>query len=178
MKTRQITQLVAYVTAGTLWIFIVQNFLLLNVFAELLTGEGMDLIDYLDNASNPSFQALWISCFAMTMIWLSSTSKKRPTNSAEVREMRPVWWISATALVVLGFAYQLFFTVLRWQFSGIAPVEGLGTNYFPVPSVGWIVLILLVIFNVALLFWLPTMLASPKNYKFVVPGALKFLGGR
>jgi hypothetical protein len=39
-------------------------------------------------------------------------------------------------------------------------------------------LLVLVILDVALLFWLPTMLASPKSYRLVVPGALKFLGGR
>jgi len=47
-----------------------------------------------------------------------------------------------------------------------------------VPPGGWITLLVLVILDVALLFWLPTMLASPKSYRFVVPGALKYLGGR
>jgi hypothetical protein len=70
------------------------------------------------------------------------------------------------------------FTVLIWQLSGTAPVQGVQTNYFPVPPEGWAILLILVVVDVALLFWLPTMLASPKNYRFVVPGALKFLGGR
>jgi len=178
MQTRQFIQLITCAAAGALWIFIGQNIVLLNLFSELLNGGGMNLADYLDTASSPSFQALWLTCVSMTLIWLLSTNQKSPSNSAEVREMRPVWWICATVLVILGWTYQLFFTVLKWQLTGDRPVEGLDVNYFPVPAGGWLALLLLVIFDVALLFWLPTMIASPKSYKFVVPGALKFLGGR
>ena len=92
--------------------------------------------------------------------------------------MRPTWWICATVLVLLGWFYQLLFIVLIWQLSGTAPVDGLDANYFPVPPGGWITLLVLVIIDVGLLFWLPTMLASPKGYRLVVPGALKFVGGR
>jgi hypothetical protein len=99
-------------------------------------------------------------------------------NSAEVREMQPTWWLCAFFLVILGWVYQLFFTILKWQISGTAPVEGIDTNYFQVPPGGWITLLVLVILDVGLLFWLPTMLASPKSYRLVVPGAMRFLGGR
>jgi hypothetical protein len=93
--------------------------------------------------------------------------------------MRPTWWIYAVVLVLLGWVYQLVFTVLVWQVRGIAPVEGLpNIKYYPVPPGGWLILLVLVVIDVCLLFWLPTMLASPKSYRFVVPGALKFLGGR
>lgn len=92
--------------------------------------------------------------------------------------MQPAWWVCAVVLVLFGWTYQLFFIVLKWQISGTAPVEGIDTNYFQLPPGGWITLLVLVILDVALLFWLPTMLASPKSYRLVVPGALKFLGGR
>jgi hypothetical protein len=39
-------------------------------------------------------------------------------------------------------------------------------------------LLVFVVFDVLLLFWLPTLLASPRSYRFVVPGAVKLLGGR
>ena len=138
----------------------------------------MNLTQYLASASSPSFQALWFTCAAVTLIWLFTTTKKSPMNSAEVREMQPTWWVCAVVLVLLGWFYQLIFTVLIWQISGTAPVEGIEANYFQVPPGGWITLLVLVILDVALLFWLPTMLASPKSYRLVVPGALKFLGGR
>lgn len=178
MTPQQIALLIANAIAGSLWIFFGQNLVLLNVFAELLSGGGLNLSDYLDSASSPSFQALFYSCVAVTLIWLMTTAKKSPINSVEVREMRPTWWICASVLVLLGWFYQLVFTVLIWQFSGTAPVEGVEANFYPVPSGGWVTLLVLVIFDVGLLFWLPTMLASPKSYRLVVPGAMKFLGGR
>ena len=178
MKPNQIVFLITCTIAGALWIFIGQNLVLLNLFAGLLGGGGLNLIQYLETASSPSFQALWFTCIAVTLIWLATTGRKSPMNSAEVREMRPAWWICATVLVLLGWFYQLVFTVLMWQISGTAPVEGVDANYFPVPPGGWATLLMLVIFDVGLLFWLPTMLASPKSYRLVVPGAMKFLGGR
>ena len=135
-------------------------------------------MQFLDSASSPSFQMLWFTCVSVTLIWLFTTTKKSPVNSAEVRKMQPAWWVCAIVLVLLGWIYQLFFIVLKWQISGTAPVEGIDTNYFQVPAGGWMTLLVLVILDVALLFWLPTMLASPKSYRLVVPGALKFLGGR
>ena len=177
MKPKQFA-LIACVIAGILWIYFGQNLVLLNVFAEFFSGGGLNLSEYLDSASSPSFQALLFTCFAVTLIWLMTTAKKTPMNSVEVREMRPAWWICATVLVLLGWFYQLVFTVLIWQFSGTPPVEGVEANFYPVPPGGWATLLLLVILDVGLLFWLPTMLASPKSYKLVVPGALKFFGGR
>ena len=178
MKPKQIIPFIACVIAGILWIFIGQDFVLLNVLGGLIGGGGMNLSQYLASASSPSFQALWFTCAAVTLIWLFTTTKKSPMNSAEVREMQPTWWLCAFFLVLLGWLYQLFFTVLKWQFSGTAPVEGIDANYFQVPPGGWITLLVLVVLDVGLLFWLPTMLASPKSYRLVVPGALKFLGGR
>lgn len=178
MKPKQLIPLIVCVIVGVLWIFIGQNLVLLNVLGGLIGGGGMDLSLYLASASSPSFQALWFTCVAVTLIWLFTTTKKSPMNSAEVREMQPTWWVCAVVLVLLGWFYQLIFTVLIWQISGTAPVEGIEANYFQVPPGGWITLFVLVVLDVGLLFWLPTMLASPKSYRLVVPGALKFQGGR
>lgn len=178
MKPQQFTLLIACVIAGMLWIFIGQDFVLLNLLAAPFSGGGMNVQTFLSSASSPSFQALWFTCMAVTLVWLMTTTKKSPINSAEVREMRPAWWVCATVLVLLGWLYQVVFTVLIWQFSGTAPVEGVDANYFPVPPGGWATLLVLVVFDVGLLFWLPTMLASPKSYRLVVPGALTVIGGR
>jgi hypothetical protein len=40
------------------------------------------------------------------------------------------------------------------------------------------VLFMFVILDVAILFWIPSLISSPRNYRLVVPGATKFLGGR
>lgn len=178
MKPKQFIPLVACVITGMLWIFIGQDFVLLNALGGLIDGGGLPLLQFLESASSPSFQTLWFTCIAVTLIWLFTTTKNSPMNSAEVREMQPTWWLCAFVLIMLGWVYQLFFTVLKWQISGTAPVEGIDTNYFQVPPGGWITLLVLVVLDVGLLFWLPTMLASPKSYRLVVPGAMKFLGGR
>lgn len=179
MKPSQFASLVACIIAGITWVYLGQNFVLLSVFGDALTDGGLNPQNLVDSATSPSFQALWLTCLAFTLIWLLSTAKSRPSNSAEVRQMRPTWWVYAVVLVLLGWVYQLVFTVLVWQVRGIAPVEGLpNIKYYPVPPGGWLILLVLVVIDVCLLFWLPTMLASPKSYRFVVPGALKFLGGR
>jgi hypothetical protein len=84
--------------------------------------------------------------------------------------MKPLWWLAMCLLVMLGWLYQLFFTVFIWQVRGS-----------PIAPGGWIFLMTFVIFDVILLFWLPTLLASPKSYRLVVPGAIQadqLFGGR
>ena len=176
MKPKQFLLLIASVIAGILWIFIGQNFVLLNVLAEFLSGDGIDLSEYLNSASGPSFRTLWFTCITVALIWLVTTAKKSPMNSVEVREMRRPWWFCAIALVGVGWLYQLIWTVLLPQVSGTSPVDGVNA-YYSIPPAGWVTLLVLVILDVGLLFWLPTMLASPKSYRLVVPGALKFFGG-
>jgi len=177
MKPKQFLLLIATVIAGILWIFIGQNFVLLNVLAEFLSGGGIDLSDYLNSATSPSFQALWFTCFAATLFWLITTAKMSPMNSVEVREMRRPWWLCAIALVVVGWLYQLIWTVVLPQISGNSPVDDVNA-YYSIPPGGWVTLLVLVILDVGLLFWLPTMLASRKSYRLVVPGAMKFFGDR
>lgn len=164
------------VLIGVLWVFIGQNFLLLGLFSGLLEGPGMNLDRFLQTGSSPSFTVLWISCLSALLFWLFITYRARPRNGAEVRQMQPQWWAAATILVVLGCIYQLFFTVFVWQLQGQSPMQGSGMNYFPIPPSGWIVLILFVVIDVAVLFWLPTVLASPRTYRLVVPGAVKLFG--
>jgi hypothetical protein len=92
--------------------------------------------------------------------------------------MQPRWWLAATLLVVLGWLYQLLFTVFIWQVRGQSPTNVSGMNYFPIPPAGWLLLMVFVIIDVILLFWLPTLLASPKTFRLVVPGAVRLMGGR
>lgn len=48
----------------------------------------------------------------------------------------------------------------------------------PRTSRGWLLLMGFVMLDVILLFWLPTLLASPRTYRLVVPGAVTLLGSR
>ncbi len=178
MRPFQWILLLFLVLGGMLWTFLFQNYLFLNLFPGLLVGPGLDLQDYLQTGSSPSFTVLWISCMVALLIWFSSTAGSRASCSAEVRRKRPLWWLAAAILVALGWLYQLFFTIFVWQIRGQSPIEGSGTNYYPLPPGGWMVLLSFVVLDVLLLFWLPTLLASPRSYRLVVPGAVKFLGGR
>lgn len=175
MKPQQFVKLLICIIAGLLWMFIFQSSILLDVFDEFLVGEGVDIQAYVEQASSPAFWALWLSCIAGVLIWLWVTTKDSPMNSKQVRAKRPYWWFGAGGLVLLGWGYQL---VWIYKFRDENPVEGLGANYFPVTPVGLAILLLLVILDVCLMFWLPTVLASPKSYRLVVPGALKIVGGR
>ena len=81
--------------------------------------------------------------------------------------------------MVLGWLYQLFFTVFRLADHGArARLKVPVRTITPCLPGGWMLLLVFVVFDVLLLFWLPTLLASPRSYRFVVPGAVKFLGGR
>ena len=178
MRPFQWTLLLITVLAGILWVFLAQNWLFLNLFPGLLVGPGMNLEDYLQTGSSPSFAVLWISCTVALLVWLASTSSRRTRNAAEVRRMQPVWWFTTLLLVVLGCLYQLFFTVFLWQIRGESPIEGSAITSYPVPTAGWILLLAFVVLDVLLLFWLPTLLASPRSHRLVVPGAVTLLGGR
>jgi hypothetical protein len=166
------------VTGGILWVFLAQSWLFLNIFPGFLVGPGLDLEDYLQTGSSPSFTILWISCLAALLIWLFTTANARPRNGDEVRRKRPLWWLAATILVLLGWLYQLVFTVFIWQFRAESPTGVSGANFYPIPPGGWLILMLFVLLDVMLLFWLPTLLASPRSYRLVVPGAVMILGGR
>lgn len=178
MRNAQYIWLGICVMVGILWVFLLQNWLFLNIFPGLLVGPGLNLEDYLQTGSSPSFTLLWISCLVALLIWLFTTASARPRNSNDVRRLQPLWWLSAALLVLLGWLYQLLFNVFIWQVRGEAPTGVSGMNYYPIPPGGWFLLMVFVIMDVLLLFWLPTLLASPRTYRFVVPGAVRLLGGR
>ncbi len=177
MRLREWISLLACVIAGLLWVFLAQNALFLNVFAGWLVGPGLNLQDYLQTGSSPSFTVFWLGCITALLIWYWRTFTRSTRSSVEVRQMRTQWWLAALLLVLFGWLCQWVFTVFRWQVTGTSPLEGGGVNYYPVPLLGWILLLLFVVVDVFLLFWLPTMLASPRSHRFVVPGAVTLRGG-
>jgi hypothetical protein len=164
MRTTQHILLGISVMFGIVWVFLAQNWLFLTIFFNLLAGGGLNLEEYLQTGSSSSFTMLWFSCLVALLIWLFATTTSRPRNGDEVRQMQPRWWLAATILVLLGLLYLLLFTVF--------------VKYYPIPPGGWLLLMVFVIIDVVLLFWLPTLLASPRTYRLVVPGAVRLMGGR
>lgn len=166
------------VAVGVVWVFLFQNWLFLVIFPGLLVGPGLNLQNFLQFGSSPAFTVLWAGCMTALLIWLARTMTSRPRSSAQVRSMQPQWWLAVVLLTGFGWLCLGWFTIFRWQVTGTSPIEGAGVNFYPVPPGGWILLIGFVLFDVILLFWLPTMLASPRTYRFVVPGAVSILGSR
>lgn len=178
MRPIQWVLLAASVAFGIAWTYQIQNRILYLVFPGMLLGPGMDLQGFLNSGSSPAFTVLWCGCFVALIIWLITTMTSRPHSSRDVRSKQPLWWLAASILVVFGWLCLGWFTVFTWQVTQTSPIASDGVNYFPVPAPGWILLIALVLVDVILLFWLPTLLASPRTYRFVVPGAVKILGSR
>jgi hypothetical protein len=178
MRPTQWALLAASVVFGIAWTYQIQNRILLLVFPGMLVGPGMNLNGFLQSGSSPAFTVLWWGCFVALIIWLLTTLTSRPQSARDVRRKQPLWWLAASILVVFGLLCLGWFTVFTWQVTQTSPIASNGVNFFPVPAPGWILLIGLVLLDVILLFWLPTLLASPRTYRFVVPGAVKLLGGR
>jgi hypothetical protein len=88
-----------------------------------------------------------------------------------------MWWLAAILLTIYGWLCMGWYNIFQWKLSGTSPVPG-GMNYYPLPTGGWVVLLGFVLLDVVLLFWLPTLLASPRTYRLVVPGAVTVLGSR
>lgn len=175
MLKKQYIYLGISVLIGILWVFIAQEWIFRNIFYTFL---GPDLEVFIQMISNPTFKALWFSCITALGIWIVTTLNGKPRSAAEVRAMQPLWWLAASVLVVMGWLYQFIFTVLIWQMQGTSPVEGSGVNYYDLPFAGWLLVLGSVMMNVLLLFWLPTLLATGRTFRFVVPGAVRLLGGR
>ena len=180
MKTTQWILLLTTVALGVVWIFIAQNWIFLNLFSGLLVGPGlgMDLNNYLQLGSSPAFTVLWAGCMSALLIWIGVTWSATPRSSGQTRMMQPMWWIAAVLLSVFGWICLGWFTIFTWQVSGLSPIDGSGMNFYPVPAGGWILLMGFVLLDVVILFWLPTLLASPRTYRLVVPGAVTLLGSR
>jgi hypothetical protein len=178
MRTTQYIWLGISVMVGILWVFLVQNFIFQTLLADALSGGAQKYSYYISKANVPSFTVLWFSCLVALLIWLITTTTARPRHGDEVRQMKPRWWLATCLLVILGWVYQLLFNVLIWQVLSRPPIAEISMNYFPIPPGGWLLLMVFVILDVILLFWLPTVLASPRSYRLVVPGAVYLLGDR
>ena len=178
MRILQWVLLGASIAVGVIWVFLFQNWLFMVIFPGVLVGPGLNLQNFLQFGSSPAFTVFWIGCMSALLIWLARTMTSRPSSSAQVRSMQPQWWLAAVLLTGFGWLCLGWFTIFKWQVNGRSPIEGAGVNFYPVLPGGWILLTGFVFLDVILLFWLPTMLASPRTYRFVVPGAVTILGSR
>jgi hypothetical protein len=178
MRPLQWARLGASIIIGMIWVFSIQKELLLNVFSGAIAGPGLNVQQFVNNGITPAFTVFWIGCMTALLIWFARTMNARPHSSTEVLLMQPQWWIAAVLLGLFGWICLSVFTILIWQVTGTSPIDVPTINYYPVPAGGWILLSFFVLLDVIVLFWLPTMLASPRLYRIVVPGAFTIFASR
>jgi hypothetical protein len=147
---------------GFIWIYPIQTSFLRSL-DWILAGPAIDFEATIDQGIIPSFLWLWLCCIFALCWWMLRTRSSRPLNNAEVRATQAFWWRITSLLVAIGLLFQFFFTFV--------------TDY-KIPFPGRMLLTFFVILDVLLLFWLPTLLASPRSYRLVVPGAVRLFGGR
>ncbi|KKZ13922.1 MAG: hypothetical protein TQ37_02880 [Candidatus Synechococcus spongiarum 15L] len=126
-----------------------------NVFA----APGLQLQQFLAEGPPTLFVVFWFCNVGATLFWFVRTMRRRTASAAMVAKMRAQWWIAAVLLLVAGL---VCFVIRIW-------------SPFPqVPPLGIILLLVLLLVDEALLFWLPTVLASPRSYRLVAPGSQLF----
>ena len=178
MRNLQLFYLTLAIALGAIWIFIVQDWLFLNLLAGLLYGPGLNLTSYLQKGSSPAFYVFYGGCLSAILIWITITWSATPRSSAQTRQMQPMWWLAFVLLIIFGWLCLSWFTAFQWIVTSTSPIDVPGTNMYPLGIGGWVLLMGFVVLDVILLFWLPSLLASPRNYRLVVPGAVSILGGR
>lgn len=162
MSAKQIRQLVIAVVLGLLWIGIGQDFLFQNVLIDLFAGPKVSLQTLFSEAINPAFQALWVVCAVGYLIWYWRTYTARPEAARDAEQKGTSWWWSI-ALINIFIGWGLIALFLY--------DDGL-------PASGWLTLLVFVVIDVLICYWLPTLMATPRTFRLVVPGAVKFFGDR
>lgn len=145
------------VVLGMPWMLTGQNWMFLNLIAGLPRGKGLNLSDYLQNFSDPSFAFLQTSCITGLFPWLLVTHIAKPLDDAKVRLMGQPWWPAISIMMLPGIFYQHFFKVFVYHLQGDSAMGG-AMNIFHAPSTGLSIVTLLATINIALLLWRPTVL--------------------
>lgn len=164
MTPSQLRRLAIAVVFGLFWIGIGQHLLFQAPLSEIIGGGG-NVSDLLSKSINPAFQALWVSCAAGVLIWFWVAFKSNPGGGVEeILKIGSTWWMIAFSNVVVGWGLMVLFVQIIGQTS--------------IPAQGWLTLLIFVILDVIICFWLPTLMATPRNFRLIVPGAVKFFGER
>jgi uncharacterized caspase-like protein len=167
---------------GVAWVFTLQNWFL----CEMLSSELFNMSPLMGNMkcvgghafSSPASVALWSGCLIAYYIWIVVCSNVKTRNSAEVRKMKSKWWIAASALVAYGWFCQLYYPMISYGDGGEGRINRINIYIQPLSGTYVFFCFGMVVFNVGLLFWLPTLLASPRSFRLIVPGAVKVFGIR
>ena len=132
---------------------------LVTSFRNVFAAPGLPMQQFLDEGPLTLFKVFWFCNVGAVLAWVYRTSQRCAASAARVARMRGHWWITASLLLAAGLVCSAF------------------TIWIPFPQVslmGTILLLVLLLVDEALFFWLPTVLASPRSYRLVAPGAQIF----
>lgn len=126
------------------------------VFLNVFAAPGLQLQQFLVEGPPKLFTVFWCCNVGALIFWFSRTMGRRAASAARVSAMRTRWWIAGGLLLAAGLVCSAF------------------SIWIPFPQVsllGHILLLVLLLVDEVLLFWLPTVLASPRSYRLAAPGA-------
>lgn len=166
MKIKDFVVLLITVAIATLWIWIVQPYLFGSVIPFSMTNN--DLQDWLGAVFFPTTWILYGSGIFVTLIWLAKATKTRSIHAKQTLSHQGLWWL---LLLFYGlFNLIAFFTISF--FSGWLDDNRSLEPLFITP--------LFILFDLLILYWLPTALATPRSLRYVPPLAMtlrKLYGG-
>lgn len=161
MTPPQITRLAIAIVLSLLWIGLGQDWLFQNLLVDLFAAPNVAMRTLFQDAVNPAFQTLWVACITGTLAWLWITYKTRPSSVEDVLKIGKKWWWIAMTNFLVGWCLLPLFL-----------------RDYPIPAPAWLTLLIFVLIDVSICFWLPTLMATPRTFRLVVPGAVKFFGDR
>jgi hypothetical protein len=173
MRWHQWLLLVVGVVIGTVLTLVVPRYLLENVLTGAFLTPDLDYPAFLDGAFQPATFTLWLLNIAVLLGWIGFTWSRRPASSRRIRQSRSLWMILFVFLILAGLLLFVAFTAL-----GLSALAGGPGGAFPISPIGGLVLTALAVLNPLVLFWLPSLFATPRNFRFVPPLAVTVLGGR
>lgn len=127
-----------------------------TIFLNVFAAPGLQLQQFLGEGPPKLFRVFWFCNVGALMVWFYRTMGRRAASAARVSAMRARWWIAGGLLLAAGLVGSAF------------------SIWIPFPQVsllGDIFLLVLLLVDEAFLFWLPTVLASPRSYRLAAPGA-------
>ncbi len=172
MRWYQSLLLVVCVVIGTVLTLVVPRYLLENVLTGAFLTPDLDYPAFLDGAFQPAVATLWILNIAVLLGWIGFTWSRRPALSRGIRRSRSLWMVLFGLLILAGILLFVAFTAL-----GLSGLAGGAGGAYPISATGYLILTGLAVLNPVVLFWLPSLFATPRNFRFVPPLAVTVLGG-
>ena len=166
MKIKDFVALLITWVIATLWMGIAQP----NLFGSMIpfSMTNNDLQDWLGAVFLPTMWVVYVSGIVFALIWLGKGTKGQYINAKQVLSNGWFWWL----LLFFGYLFNLIVFFAISFFTGWLDDGQSLEPLFIMP--------LFILVDIALLYWLPTALATPRSLRYVPPLSMtlrKLYGG-